>query len=177
MSFIGLNIESKGCKPVELTKDEIKMIKRINGHTRQAVIYFIASVCFVLCAIALLFEGDDVIHFIFIFIAGLIFIKLFCSQIQQKIEYAYYGTVIKKELRYGMSCGRSTPTVTDYSNTVPQKTKEYCVKYEFVSVLIDGIKFENICCNRYFSKKIEVGSDVIIAKGYNINYEPTVYKR
>ncbi|MDE5569502.1 MAG: hypothetical protein K2I82_02470 [Ruminococcus sp.] len=72
---------------------------------------------------------------------------------------------------------RFTPTVTDYSKTVPQKTKENNVEYNFISVMIDGVEIDNICCNRYFSKKIEVGSEVIIANGYNHYDEPTIYKK
>ncbi|MDE5569503.1 MAG: hypothetical protein K2J47_09340 [Ruminococcus sp.] len=55
--FTGLTIMSKGCKPVELTKEETSMIKKINGYRRKAVIYFLAVVCFVFDTIALLFEG------------------------------------------------------------------------------------------------------------------------
>ena len=124
--FTGLTIMSKGCKPVELTKEETSMIKKINGYRRKAVIYFLAVVCFGFGAIALLFEDDiDIVHFIFFVLLALIFAKIFYSHIHQKIEYAYYGTVTKKEVRYGMS-DRFTPTVTDYSKTVPQKTKEQC---------------------------------------------------
>lgn len=176
--FIGLNIKSKGCKPVELTKKEIKMIKKINGYTRMAVIYFLAVVIFGLGAILLLFEGDiNIVPFIFFIVLALIFAKIFYSHIHQNIEYAYYGTVTKKEVRYGISHGRVEWSVNDYSNTVPQKTKGYCVKYEFVSVLIDGIEFDGICCHHSLSKKIETGDSVIIAKGYNVFDEPTVYKR
>lgn len=128
-------------------------------------------------AIALLFEGDiDIFHFIFFVLFALIFAKLFYSHIHQKIEYAYYGTVTKKEVRYGIS-DRFTPTVTDYSKTIPQKTKENNVEYDFISVMIDGIEIDNICCHHSLSRKIEVGSDVIIAKGYNVYDEPTVYRK
>lgn len=177
MAFIGLNIKSKGCKSVELTKKEIKMIKKINGYTRMAVIYFLAVIFFALGGIVGFIEHIDIISCIFFILFALIFAKLFYSHIHQQIEYAYYGTVTKKEVRYGVpSGGRSFVPVPDYSETVQQKTRKYCIKYEYVSVLINGIEFENIYCH-YLSGKIEVGSDVIIAKGYNVHYEPTIYKK
>lgn len=177
MAYVYLNIMSEGCKPVELTGEEIKMIKKINRYTIKAVIYFLAAICFVLGSIVFIEKDIDIFPFIFFILFGLGFAKIFYSHIQQKIEYAFYGTVTKKEVRYGMSFGRFTPAVTDYSKTVPQKNKEYSVKYYFVSVLIDGVEIENICCLNAVYNKIDAGDSVIIAKGYNVYDEPLVYKK
>ncbi|MCM1132421.1 MAG: hypothetical protein NC340_03015 [Ruminococcus flavefaciens] len=178
MAFIGMKINSE-CKPVELTRKEVNMIKRINGYTRMAVIYFLAVVIFGVGAVALLFEGDiNIIACIFFIVLALVFARIFYNHIHQNIEYAYYATVTKKEVRYGVpSGGRGGIPVPGYSQTVPQKTKEKYVKYDFVSVMIDGIEFGEIYCHYRFSKKIDVGSEIILAKGYNFQSELSIYNR
>lgn len=166
------------CKPVELTKQETVMIKRINGYTGKAVVYFLAIICFGFGGVALFIEGNiNIIVCIFSVLFGLLFAKVFYDHVRQKTEYAFYGIVTKKEVRYGMNYRRSSPLLTDYSRTVPQKTKEYSRKYYFVSVLINGVEIENICCLYVMKDKINTGDEVIIEKGYSPCGEYTVYRK
>lgn len=154
------------------------MIKRINGYMGKTVVYFLAMICFVFGGIALFANGDiNIIVCIFSVLFGLLFAKVFYGHARQKTEYAFYGTVTKKEVRYGIDCRRSSPLLTDYSRTVLQKTKEYSRKYYFVSVLIDGVEIENICCLYVMQDKINVGDEVIIEKGYSPCGEYTVYRK
>lgn len=94
-----------------------------------------------------------------------------------KIEYAFYGTVSKKEIRYSVSYPRFTPVLKEYSDTESEESKHNRARYYYVFAMINGIEYDGICCYDSEFKKIEEGDEVIIAKGLSTYDEPIAYKK
>ncbi len=102
---------------------------------------------------------------------------MFSEAKHMKIEYAFYGAVSKKEIRYSVSYPRFTPVLKEYSDTESEESKHNRARYYYVSAMINGIEYDGICCYDSEFKKIEEGDEVIIAKGLSTYDEPIAYKK
>ena len=167
-----------GVKPVELTGKEIKMIKKREHYKGNNTARIIGAVIFAGYGIISLIEDfTNILWCIFCMFLAWILLKMFLDSLHMKIEYAFYGTVSKKEIRYSVLYSRCTPAVKQYSDTVDEESKQNRARYYYISVMINGIEYDGICCYDSEFKKIEEGNEVIIAKGLSIYDEPIVYKK
>lgn len=149
-----------GVKPVELKTEEIKMIKKRDRYKRLLITYVLGIIAFSIAGISELLRHEFG-GIIFLVVASVLVCCL-NAHVNTKITHAFYGTVTKKEMRYGIPRGRSAPHIRNYSDTEADKSKKNCIEYYFVSVMINGKEFDGIFCYDSEFKKIEAGSEIII---------------
>ncbi len=175
-NFIMITLNQKE----KISNDDIKMLYRKSGKKSFKICCSILSIIMII-AIPYYCISEKEVPFFFILFFTLFWLPMTISSYKsyKGDMYACYGIVKGKCIRYAKKLSRGAPLIIPYENTVELGTFKHkytlfqtICEYYFCTVEIDGIVYENVCCNKNDFSKINEGNKVIIY--YTYTY-PVVY--
>ena len=172
-NFIMITLNQKE----KISNDDIKMLYRKSGKKSFKISFSILSIIMII-SIPYYWITEKEVPLLFILFFLFLCLPMTIESFKQKNLYACYGIVKGKTVRCARVSGRGR-VFMPYENTVELGTYKHkytlsqtVCKYYFCTVEIDGIVYENVCCNKNDFSKINEGNKVIIY--YTYTY-PVVY--